>query len=117
MPKKTGFTSEAPLYNQKPADDQYSRDQQMINLAYDTAERQMKEGTASPLVIAHFLKLGTEKAKLEAALLEKQSQLADAKVQAIEDARHRDDIVSNAVAAFKAYSAGIAPIVEDVDDY
>ena len=39
------------------------REKQVIDLAYDLAERQLMEGTASSAVITHFLKLGTEKAK------------------------------------------------------
>ena len=38
-----------------------NREQQVIKAAYDLAEKQLMEGTASSSVIVHFLKLGTKK--------------------------------------------------------
>ena len=41
------------------------REGQMVALAVDLAERQLREGTASSQVITHFLKLGSERERLE----------------------------------------------------
>ena len=55
--------SETPVM--RPALTPEAKENQMISLAMHCAEKQMREGTASSQVITHFLKLGTEKAKLE----------------------------------------------------
>ena len=47
----------------RPALTPESRENQMIALAIDLAEKQLQEGTASSQVITHFLKLGTTKAE------------------------------------------------------
>ena len=41
------------------------RENELIALAVDLAEEQLRAGTASSQVITHFLKLATEKEKLE----------------------------------------------------
>ena len=55
-----------------------AREQQLIALAVDLAEKQLIEGTASSQVISHFLKLGSIRAQIEKELLEKQRDLAAA---------------------------------------
>lgn len=73
------------------------RENQMINLAMDVAEEQMLNGTASAGVITHFLKLGTENAKLERELLKNKSKQ-------IESATNSDENAKKAIEAFKGYS-------------
>ena len=60
-----------------------AREQQLIALAVDLAEKQLIEGTASSQVISHFLKLGSIRAQIEKELLEKQRDLAAAKAESI----------------------------------
>ena len=54
-----------------PATSVEARENQLISLAVDLAERQLSEGTASSQVITHYLKLGTTKDRLEKEKLEK----------------------------------------------
>ena len=49
----------------RPALTPESREKQMISLAVDLAEQQLKDGTASSQVITHYLKLASMKEKLE----------------------------------------------------
>jgi hypothetical protein len=42
-----------------------ARENQMIALAVDLAEKQLMEGTASSQVITHYLKLGSTKERLQ----------------------------------------------------
>ena len=79
---------------------------QLIALAVDCAERQMREGTASSAVIVHYLKLGTEKERLEREKLKAENQLLQAKTQAIEDAKTEQQMYLDAIAAMKMYSGG-----------
>ena len=58
--------------NSKPALTADARERQLINLATNLAEQQLRDGTASSQVITHYLKLGTTKEKIEQEILEKQ---------------------------------------------
>lgn len=60
------------------------REGQMVALAVDLAERQLREGTASSQVITHFLKLGSERERLERERLEEENKLLRAKTEALE---------------------------------
>ena len=59
----------------RPATTPEARENQMINLAIDLAEKQLMEGTASSQVMTHFLKLATTKEKLEKEKLAKNEEL------------------------------------------
>lgn len=87
----------------RPAMSPEARENQLISLAVDCAERQMREGTASAAVIVHYLKLGTEKERLEREKLKAENQLLQAKTQAIEDAKNEQELYINAIAAMKRY--------------
>ena len=56
---KSSATAMNPVRKSRKAMDPDAREQQMIALAVDLAEKQLREGTASSQVITHFLKLGT----------------------------------------------------------
>ncbi len=83
------------------------REDQMIALAVDLAEKQLREGTASSQVITHYLKLGSTKERLEKELLGKQVELAAAKTDAIKSAKKVEELYANALAAFKDVSYSI----------
>ena len=87
----------------RPAMSPEARENQLISLAVDCAERQMREGTASAAVIVYFLKLGTEKERLEREKLKAENQMLQAKTQAIEDAKNEQELYINAIAAMKRY--------------
>ena len=42
-----------------------ARENQLISLAVNLAEKQLREGTASSQVITHYLKLGSTKERME----------------------------------------------------
>ena len=52
-----------------------ARENQLISLAVDLAEQQLRDGTASSQVISHFLKLASTKERLEREILEKHKDL------------------------------------------
>lgn len=90
--------------NRRPVLTVEERQNQLISLATDCAERQLREGTASSQVITHYLKLGTQKAKLECAKLEHENKLLDAKTKAIESAEKSEQMYKEAIEAFRSYS-------------
>ena len=59
----------------RPALTPEARENQLISLAVDLAEKQLQEGTASSQVITHYLKLGSTKERIEREILEKQKEL------------------------------------------
>ena len=87
----------------RPALSPEARENQLISLAVDLAEKQLIEGTASSQVITHFLKLGTTKAELEKEKLRKENKLLEARAGAIEDSKEYKVLVEDAIKAIKGY--------------
>lgn len=90
----------------RPALTPEARENQMISLAVDLAEKQLREGTASSQVITHYLKLGSTKEKLEKEILEKQKDLLVAKTESLQTAKEMKDLLENAREALMVYIGG-----------
>ena len=88
----------------RPALSPEARENQMISLAVDLAEQQLREGTASSQVITHFLKLATQKERIEREILEKQKELITAKTEALQSAKRVEELYADAINAMKKYS-------------
>lgn len=84
-----------------------SREDGMIALALDLAERKLRDGTASPQVITHFLKLGTTEQKLAIEKLEKETELLRAKTEALKAQKSLEETYRNAIAAMKVYQGNM----------
>ena len=100
----------------RPALTPESRENQLISLAVDLAERQLQEGTASSQVITHYLKLGTQKAQLELEKLKLENELIKAKTESIRSAEEMKELYVEAINAMKRYS-GHGGTDEVDDDY
>lgn len=86
-----------------PAKTVEGRENQLISLAVDLAEKQLLDGTASSQVISHYLKIGSTKERLEKQILEKQKDLLVAKTEAIQSAKKIEELYKNALDAMKNY--------------
>lgn len=107
--------SNAPVSRkQKPAMSPEAREQQMIAYAVDLAEKQLREGTASSQVITHYLKLGTQKEKLENQKAEEELKLIRAKTEAYESQKDIKELYSQALKAMRAYNGDL--FEEDDED-
>lgn len=93
-----------------------ARENQMISLAMDLAEQQLRAGTASSQLITEFVKRGSTKARLEKELLERQTELAAAKAESLKSAAHLEELYDKAMKAMKRYRGQDAEEVED-DEY
>lgn len=96
----------------RPALTPEAREKQMIALAMDRAEQQLLDGTASSQVITHFLKLGSERERLERERLEEENQLLRAKTKALEDSADMKEMYERAIKAMRDYAG-----VNDTDEY
>lgn len=88
----------------RPALTPEAREQQLISKAVDLAERQIDEGTASSQIIVHFLKLGTEKAKLEREKIKQENLLTQAKIESIQSSARVEELYAQAIDAMRRYS-------------
>lgn len=80
------------------------KEKQMISLAIDCAEKQLREGTASSQVITHYLKLASIKNQLEMEKLKKENELLKAKTEAIKASELHAEMYAKAIAAIRRYS-------------
>lgn len=88
----------------RPAITPEGRENQMISLAVDLAEQQLRDGTASSQVITHYLKLGSTKERQEKEKLEEEIKLLKAKTEALKSAQKVEELYINALDAMKQYS-------------
>lgn len=93
----------------RPALSPEARENQMIALAVDLAEQQLRDGTASSQVITHFLKLGTTKTELEKEKLKRENKVLEAKAKAYESSEEIKSLYENALKAMRKYSGGGDP--------
>ena len=100
------------IRRRKPALTPEARENQMIALAIDRAEEQLRDGTASSQIIVHYLKLASTKERLEKEIMEKQKSLIEAKTQAYESAKESKELYARALEAFRRYAGQ-----GDADDY
>ena len=81
-----------------------ARENELISLAVNLAEKQLREGTASSQVITHYLKLGSTKERMEKEMMQEQIKLLTAKTEALQSAKHVEELYTEAIAAFKRYN-------------
>ena len=96
-------SGDGPAKKRRPATNPEARENQLIALAVDLAEKQLMEGTASSQVITHYLKLGSTKERIEKEILEKQKDLLEAKTDALRSAKRIEELYANAIDAFQIY--------------
>lgn len=80
-----------------------ARENEMIALATDLAEKQLREGTASAQVITHYLKLATTREQMEKKELEEKIKLLEARTEQIKAAKQDEEYYNRIVSAIKSY--------------
>ena len=89
------------------------REDQLISMAIDLAEKQILKGTASATVMTHFLKLGSEKEKLERERLRRENELLKARVESLQSAKRVEELYSKALEAMRSYAGQEVDYDED----
>ena len=115
MAKSKAGTKSSSSRKMRPALTPEARENQMISLAMDQAEKQLIEGTASSQVVTHFLKLATVKSQLEIEKLKSENELLKAKTETLQSAQRIEELYKEAMDAMKGYS-GHHDVEDDVYD-
>jgi hypothetical protein len=115
MPRKPRLPAEGRKARRPPAPTPEGREAQLVNLAVDRAEQQIRDGTASAQVITHFLKLGSGREQLERERLRRENLLLEAKVSQIESQQRIEELYADALKAMRSYSGEPPEEVEPGD--
>ena len=81
-----------------------TREQQLIAKAQALAEQRIEDGTASSQLITHYLRLGTEREKLERAKLEAEIRKLNKQAEAFDDATKLQESLDEAMKLFRRYN-------------
>lgn len=101
----------------QPAVTEEGRENQLVSLAIDLAEKQLAAGTASSQVITHYLKLGSTREKLEQERLHRENLLLDSKVEMMASAKRVEELYETALNAMRMYAGRDTQELEaDYDD-
>lgn len=103
MAKVKPVNNDSKSKNMRPALTPEARENQLIYLAIELAEKQLRDGTASSQVITHYLKLGSTKEKLEKEILTEQKKLITAKTDALQSAKRVEELYADAITAMRSY--------------
>lgn len=109
--------NENPAPRRPPAKTPEARERQLVALAVDLAEKQIREGTASAQVITHYLKLGTTREALEQQKLKRENILLEARSNAMASAERIEELYGNAIKAMREYSGQQLPPDEEEEPY
>lgn len=96
-----------------PATSAKGRENQLISLAADLAEKKLRDGSASSQLICTLLNFASMKQKLEIEKLKSDISLAEAKKKNMENADGIMELYSDALNAFKSYKGSNE---EDADE-
>ena len=92
-----------------------AKENEMIGLAIDEAERRIRDGTASSQIISHYLKLGSTREQLEKDILREKKKLLRAQTKAAESSERIEKLYEEAIKAMKRYSPDSNDYDEDED--
>lgn len=81
-----------------------AREDQLVALATNLAEKQLLDGTASSQVITHYLKIGSTKERIEKEILKEQKDLIKAKTEALKSEKRVEELYAKALDAMRRYS-------------
>lgn len=108
--------AEKPRKRQPPATTSERRENQMIALAMDLAEEQLRNGTATSQVVTHYLKLATTREQLEKEKLRQENEHLKAKTLSMASNQNVEQLYSEAIKAFRGYSGQEDPYLDGYDD-
>lgn len=93
-----------PVARRPPGTTPQVRENQLVAMAYDEAEKMFREGRATSQVVTQLMKQGGREADLRVAKLERENELLRARVEQISAGGRLEALTEDALKAFKAYS-------------
>lgn len=115
MARTRNYSAQPETSKRPPATDPREREKQMIALAMDVAEEQLRSRTASSQVITHFLKLATRDKELEIKKVEQEIIKMQAQTRSMETESRLEQLYIGAMEAMKSYGSSINH-ADDEDD-
>lgn len=107
---------EPPKRRSRPASTPEQRENQLIALSVDLAEKQLKDGSASAQVITHYLKLGSSREKLEQERMKNEIIVMNAKAEQLQSQKRVEDMYAEALVAMKRYSGQSVDELPEYED-
>jgi len=101
----------------RPATTVEGRENQLIALAVDLAEKQLRDGTATSQVMTHFLKLGSVREQLEQQRLQAEVQLQLAKIEQMSSTQRLEELYQGALDAMRIYTGRSDEDDDGYDEY
>lgn len=80
------------------------REDQLIAMAVDAAEKKLLDGTASNQLLIHYLRLGSTREKLEKEKLRKENELLEAKADSYKSTARIEELYNRAISAMRMYN-------------
>jgi hypothetical protein len=80
-----------------------AREDELASAAYDLAERQIQEGSASSQVITHFLKAGSRRERMEQLRMEHEIELMEVKKEQLQGQQRLEELFGEAISAMRSY--------------
>lgn len=115
MGKETKVRKKCP-----PVSSPEAREKQIINLAYNEAEKRIRDGTATSQLLTFFLKLGSVREQMELEKIRSDLRMTDAKIRQIDEQKDIKELYEKAIEAQKRYRgnmfSGDEEEYEDYDD-
>jgi hypothetical protein len=100
-------------HRKSPARTPEAREMELAGYAYDLAEEQIQNGTASSQVITHFLKAGSMRERLEQQRMEHEIELMQVKKEQLEGQKRVEELYVAALDAMRSYSGLGTPVDEE----
>ena len=118
MPARRRSTPQQSGAPRPPARTPQERENELIDAAVDLVHRQIQEGTASSMVLTHYLKLGSSRERLEQTRLEHEIELAKTKREQLISEMQMGELIQAALKAMRTYSGQSAEIEDaEFDEY
>lgn len=103
MAKGTSKIPDTSHINLRPGLTPEAEENQCIAMAYALAKQRLADGTASSQEVTHFLKMGSNKARLENERLVEENKLLRARTEQIEHESDKGELYAEVLKALKMY--------------
>lgn len=103
MPKVKSISSSGSSQKIRKPISPENAEAQCVALAMERAREQLLDGTASSQIIAHFLRAGSQEAKLKLEMLELEKELTVAKTEKIKSEERMEKLYEDAIKAMRNY--------------